>query len=94
VRGRELAAPDATFVAAVALQVLEPSRCKLHAVYETELWLSTGNERNEVWRGASEVQLDQSEVGAALEALLDTMMEQLRVAVEQFDEIRRRPRPG
>lgn len=77
-----------TFVASVAVQVLTRDRVKLHATYEVERWLSTGNERNELWRIAREAPLDETAALQATDELITAMLDHLQPALMTFQEQR------
>ncbi len=77
-----------TFVASIAVQVLTGARVKLHASYEVERWLSTGNQRNELWRIGHEAHLDETAALQATDELITAMLDHLQPALSTFQEQR------
>jgi hypothetical protein len=77
-----------TFVASAAVQVLAGGRLKLHAAFTLERWLSTGNEHEELWRFADDLELDLSVAEKRAEGMSATMRDRLEPALSTFDERR------
>jgi len=77
-----------TFVASVAVQVLTGDRVKLHASYEVERWLPTGNEGDELWRLAREAHLDETAALQVTDELITAMLDHLQLALTAFQERR------
>lgn len=75
-----------TLVAAVAVQVLDGPRLRLHGVATIEQWNPDGNRRAEHWRAAREVPTD--EATAALSALLAELRAAVDAVRPTFDEQR------
>ncbi|WP_181924116.1 DUF2971 domain-containing protein [Streptomyces inhibens] len=75
-----------TFVAAVAIQVLDDERLRLHGVVSTEHTLSDGHKNEEVWRSQRETSAVNAEAEAAV--LMGDLTRAVQDARAAFDHAR------
>lgn len=75
-----------TLVAAVALQVLDGQRLRLHSVVTTERRLPDGNEIVERWRARQEC--SESEAAQTVTRMLNDLASQVRAVRPVFDQVR------
>lgn len=75
-----------TAVAAVAVQVLDDDRVRIHGMIKTEQWKSTGNEQLEQWRDSCEAGLPDAAI--ALNSIIKNLQSALKTSRLDFDRVR------
>jgi hypothetical protein len=77
-----------TFVAALAVQVLDTGGMRVHAVLDLERWLPDGNEREVMWRDTREIGDAIDRWATAVDVVAQDLRQRLDSALAEFDEQR------